>query len=52
MDPLAALEEALASAAAMVAGAGTVDEIERVDAALLGRDSAVGRVRRSMAGLR
>ncbi|MCO6502163.1 MAG: phenylalanine--tRNA ligase subunit alpha [Acidimicrobiales bacterium] len=51
MDPLAALEEALASAAGMVAGAGTVDEIERVDAALLGRDSAVGRVRRSMAGL-
>lgn len=51
MDPIETLETAAADAPASVASAGSVDELERVESQLLGKDSAVGRVRRSMGAL-
>ncbi|MFO7300269.1 MAG: phenylalanine--tRNA ligase subunit alpha [Actinomycetes bacterium] len=51
MDPLATLEEALASAAPKVGEAATVEDIDRIESALLGKESAVGQVRRAMAAI-
>ena len=48
MDVIAELEEALSGAATKVDGAGTVEELDRVESALLGKNSAVATVRRSM----
>jgi phenylalanyl-tRNA synthetase alpha chain len=51
MDLKAELEEALSGAAARVEGAGTFEELEKVESALLGKQSTVGAVRRSMGSL-
>jgi phenylalanyl-tRNA synthetase alpha chain len=51
MDVIAELEEALSGAAARIDGAGTVEELDRVESALLGKNSAIGAVRRSMGGM-
>ncbi len=51
MDPIAALEEIAASAPGLVAAAGTLDELESVESALLGRSSRLGEVRRAMGSL-
>jgi phenylalanyl-tRNA synthetase alpha chain len=48
MDPIAALDEAIAQAPDRVSGAGSLSDLETVEASLLGKDSAVGRVRQSM----
>lgn len=51
MDPIATLDEAIGSAPAEIAGAASLDELEAVETSLLGKDSAIGSVRRSMGGL-
>lgn len=51
MDPIAALEEAIAGAPASVASASTLDEVDRVESSLLGKNSPVGAVRSSMGQL-
>ena len=51
MDPLAALEEAKAAAPAEIAAATSLDHLERVESALLGKSSRVGHIRRSMGSL-
>lgn len=48
MDPITTLDEAIADASVVVATAGTIEELERVESALLGKDSPVGSVRRAM----
>jgi phenylalanyl-tRNA synthetase alpha chain len=51
MDVIAELEEALSGAAARVDGAETGDELDRIETALLGKNSVVGTARRAMGGL-
>lgn len=51
MDPRVTLNEALAAAGTAVEAAATVEDLDRVESTLLGKDSAVGSVRRSMAGM-
>ncbi len=51
MDSVARLDDALASAPESIGGADTLDELERVETSLLGKDSPVGVVRRSMGRL-
>jgi phenylalanyl-tRNA synthetase alpha chain len=51
MDPIATLEQAMADAPAAVDSAATVAELEKTETELLGKDSTVGRVRRSMGNL-
>jgi phenylalanyl-tRNA synthetase alpha chain len=51
MDPIATLEQAMADAPAAVDSAATVAELEKTESELLGKDSTVGRVRRSMGNL-
>ena len=51
MDPIETLDKAIADAPASVDSAASVEELERVESELLGKDSAVGRVRRSMGKL-
>jgi phenylalanyl-tRNA synthetase alpha chain len=51
MDPIATLDEAIAAAPDAIAGAGTLDDLQRVESELLGKDSPVGRVRRSMGSI-
>lgn len=51
MDPLAILDQAIADAPTAVAGIDSRESLERVEAELLGKDSPVGQVRRSMGGL-
>jgi phenylalanyl-tRNA synthetase alpha chain len=51
MDPIATLEQAMADAPASVASAASVDELEKIESELLGKDSTVGRVRRTMGRL-
>jgi phenylalanyl-tRNA synthetase alpha chain len=51
MDVIAELEEAVSGAAARIDGAGTVEELDKVESALLGKTSAVGAARRAMGGL-
>jgi len=51
MDVIAELEEALSGAAVIVDGAATLDELDRIESALLGKNSAVGTARRAMGGM-
>ncbi len=51
MDPIPALDEAIASAPDAVSGAGTLDDLTSVESSLLGKDSTLGRVRSSMGRL-
>jgi phenylalanyl-tRNA synthetase alpha chain len=51
MDPIPVLEEAIAAAPAVIDAAGSIDELDRVESALLGKDSRVGEVRQSMGRL-
>lgn len=51
MDPLKTLDEAVGAAPAAIGAASTLSELEEVEAGLLGADSSVGQVRRSMGGL-
>jgi phenylalanyl-tRNA synthetase alpha chain len=51
MDPLKTLEEAVGAAPAAIGAATTLSELEEVEAALLGKGSKVGEVRRSMGRL-
>ena len=51
MDPIALLERAVASAAGEVAAASSIDDLEKVESSLLGKDSPVGQIRRSMGSL-
>jgi phenylalanyl-tRNA synthetase alpha chain len=48
MSSVAALEEALAGAAGKVSGASGIEDLDRVEAELLGKSSVVGRIRASM----
>jgi phenylalanyl-tRNA synthetase alpha chain len=51
MDPIKTLEEAAATAPGLIHAVSTLDDLDRAESELLGRDSAVGRVRRSMGEL-
>jgi len=51
MDPLAILHQAIADAPTAVAGIDSRESLERVEAELLGKDSPIGQVRRSMGSL-
>jgi phenylalanyl-tRNA synthetase alpha chain len=51
MYPIATLDEVIGSAPAEIAGASSLDELETVETSLLGKDSAIGSVRRSMGRL-
>ncbi len=51
MDPLAILDQAIADAPTAVAGIDSRESLERVEAELLGKDSPIGQVRRSMGSL-
>ena len=51
MDPITALEEVIASAPEIVSAATTLDDLDRLEASLLGKSSQVGEVRRSMSSL-
>ena len=51
MDVIAELEDAVSGAAASIEGAGTVEELSKVESALLGKNSAIGTVRRAMGSL-
>jgi phenylalanyl-tRNA synthetase alpha chain len=46
-----ALEDALKEAGASIEGAGSIEELDRVESSLLGKSSAIGGVRRAMGGL-
>jgi phenylalanyl-tRNA synthetase alpha chain len=48
MDPITILDQAMAEAPGVVAGVDTLDGLERIENALIGKDSPVGAVRRSM----
>lgn len=48
MDPISVLDQAIADAPAEVARIDSADSLEQVETALLGKDSPVGQVRRSM----
>jgi phenylalanyl-tRNA synthetase alpha chain len=51
MDPIAILDKAISEAPDEVAGASSLDELEKIETQLLGKDSPVGQVRRSMGEL-
>lgn len=51
MDPIAAIEEAVAAAPDEIAGASSLDDLDRVESHLLGKGSAIGGVRQSMGQL-
>ncbi len=51
MDPIATLETAIADAPTAISEAESIEELDRVQSALLGKDSPVGGVRRSMGSL-
>ncbi|HEY4606577.1 MAG TPA: phenylalanine--tRNA ligase subunit alpha, partial [Acidimicrobiia bacterium] len=51
MDPGSALDGVLAEAPSLVGGASSLDELDAVESALLGKGSTVGDVRRGMGGL-
>ena len=51
MDAIASLESAIADAPAAVAAADSLESLSAIESALLGKDSIVGGVRRSMGGL-
>jgi phenylalanyl-tRNA synthetase alpha chain len=51
MDPGSTLDYVLADAPTEVAGASSLDELDRIESSLLGKSSTVGDVRRSMASL-
>ncbi len=51
MDPIAALDDAIAGAPASVASASTLEELDRVESSLLGKNSPVGAVGSSMGQL-
>jgi phenylalanyl-tRNA synthetase alpha chain len=51
MDPGSTLDYVLADAPTAVAGASSLDELDRIESSLLGKSSTVGDVRRSMASL-
>jgi phenylalanyl-tRNA synthetase alpha chain len=51
MDPVSTLEQAIASAPERIAAATSLEELERVENELLGKDSPIGQVRRSMGRL-
>jgi phenylalanyl-tRNA synthetase alpha chain len=51
MNPMQALEDALKEAGASIEGAGSIEELDRVESSLLGKSSAIGGVRRAMGGL-
>jgi phenylalanyl-tRNA synthetase alpha chain len=51
MDPRAALDDVLGGAPAVIDGATSLDELERVESGLLGKSSALGEVRHSMGSL-
>jgi phenylalanyl-tRNA synthetase alpha chain len=51
MDPRSALDGVLAEAPAAIEGASSLEELDRIENALLGRSSTIGDVRRSMGGL-
>lgn len=51
MDPIETLEQAISAAPAVVEPADSLDALERAETELLGKDSAVGQVRRSMGSL-
>lgn len=51
MDPVKILEETIAAAPAAIGDATTLSDLGRVEASLLGKDSRVGEVRRSMGRL-
>ncbi|MFZ0014980.1 MAG: phenylalanine--tRNA ligase subunit alpha [Acidimicrobiia bacterium] len=51
MDPIRTLDDAVADAPAAIEGVGTLTALDEVETGLLGKDSAVGLVRRAMAEL-
>ncbi len=51
MDPISTLNEAIAAAPDVVASAASLEDLETIEGRLLGKDSEVGQVRRSMGGL-
>ena len=51
MDPSSALAQAMEAAPAVVAAASTLEELSEAEASLLGKESRVGQVRRSMGAL-
>ncbi len=51
MDPIAKLDESIANAPLEISAAGSLPDLDRVEARLLGKSSAVGEVSRSMGGL-
>jgi len=51
MDPIATLDRAIADAPEAVASAASLEDLEGVESRLLGKDSEVGQVRRSMGQL-
>jgi phenylalanyl-tRNA synthetase alpha chain len=51
MDPIATIDQALADATALIEAAATPQALNEVEAALVGRDSPIGQVRRSMGSL-
>lgn len=51
MDPIATLDRAMAEAPAEIAAVSTLEQLEEVEAHLLGKDSPVGTVRRAMGQL-
>lgn len=51
MDPLERLDETSAAAAGIIAAAASLAELDEVEETLLGQDSAIGEVRRSMGKL-
>lgn len=51
MDPISTLNEAIAAAPDAVASAASLEDLETIEGRLLGKDSEVGQVRRSMGGL-
>jgi phenylalanyl-tRNA synthetase alpha chain len=48
MDPITTLDKAVDDAPEIVAKVGTLEDLERVESSLLGKDSPVGSVRRAM----
>jgi len=51
MDPIATLDRAIAGAPEEVAGATSLDDLEKIEMHLLGKDSPLGQVRRAMGSL-
>jgi phenylalanyl-tRNA synthetase alpha chain len=51
MNPRSVLDDVLAAAPQAIDGAGSLEDLDRVESALLGKSSTIGDVRRSMGGL-